>query len=81
VGKTRLALVVAVEVSGRYAHGAWYVDLVPVTDATMVGPALASALGVGESARLSAEETIITWIADRELLLCSTTASTSSTES
>ena len=36
VGKTRLALSVVTEVAGRYADGAWYVDLVPVTDPAMV---------------------------------------------
>ena len=36
VGKTRLALSVVTEVAERYADGAWYVDLVPVTDPAMV---------------------------------------------
>ena len=35
VGKTRLALSVVTEVAGRYADGAWYTDLMPVTDPAM----------------------------------------------
>ena len=36
VGKTRLAQVVASDVSDRYADGAWYVNLVTVTGQAMV---------------------------------------------
>src|SRR5690349_23309994 len=54
VGKTRLALSVVAEVAGRYADGAWYVDLVPVTDPAMVAPAIAAALGLGERQARSA---------------------------
>jgi DNA-binding CsgD family transcriptional regulator len=38
-GKTRLALSVGAEVAGRFADGAWFVDLVPVTDPSMIAPA------------------------------------------
>ena len=69
VGKTRLALSVVTEVAGRYADGAWYVDLVPVTDPAMVAPAIAAALGLGERQARSAEDTIGGWLAPREALL------------
>ena len=42
------------EVAGRYADGAWYVDLVPVIDPVMVAPAIAAALGLGERQARSA---------------------------
>ena len=58
VGKTRLALSVVTEVAGRYADGAWYVDLVPVTDPAMVAPAIAAALGLGERQGRSTEDTV-----------------------
>src|SRR5437660_1517181 len=32
IGKTRLALSVVDDVAARFADGAWFVDLVPVTD-------------------------------------------------
>ncbi len=44
IGKTRLALQVAADMSGRFADGVWYVDLVPVTDWLMVAPAIADVL-------------------------------------
>ena len=69
VGKTRLALSVVTEVAGRYADGAWYVDLVPVTDPAMAGPAIAAALGLGERQGRSSEDTVLGWLAPRETLL------------
>jgi predicted ATPase/DNA-binding CsgD family transcriptional regulator len=69
VGKTRLALAVAAEVADRFAGGAWYVDLVPVTDQAMVAPAVAAALGLGEQQGRSAEQTVLGWLADRTALL------------
>ena len=69
VGKTRLALSVVADVAGRYADGAWYVDLVPVADPAMVAPAIAAALGLGERPGLSSEDSILGWLAARETLL------------
>ncbi|HWM95455.1 MAG TPA: LuxR C-terminal-related transcriptional regulator, partial [Streptosporangiaceae bacterium] len=69
VGKTRLALSVVTEVAGRYADGAWYTDLVPVTDPAMIAPAIAAALGLGERQGRSSEETVLGWLAPRETLL------------
>ena len=69
VGKTRLALSVVTDVAGRYADGVWYVDLVPVTDPAMAGPAIAAALGLGERQGRSSEDTVLGWLAARETLL------------
>jgi predicted ATPase/DNA-binding CsgD family transcriptional regulator len=69
VGKTRLAQVVAADMAGRYADGAWYVDLVPVTDQAMVAPAVAASLGLGEQQGRSAEDTVLGWLDDRHVLL------------
>ena len=69
VGKTRLALSVAADVAGRFADGACYVDLVPVTDALMIAPAIADALGFGEGQGRSAADNILSWLAERETLL------------
>ena len=69
VGKTRLALSVVTELAGRYADGAWYVDLVPVTDPAMIAPAIAAALGLGERQGVSSEDTVLGWLAPRATLL------------
>ncbi len=69
VGKTRLALAVATEVTDQYADGAWYVDLVPVTDDAMVGAAAASAFGFGEQPGRSPTETVISKLAGAEALV------------
>jgi predicted ATPase/DNA-binding CsgD family transcriptional regulator len=69
VGKTRLALSVTSDVAGRYADGAWYVDLVPVTDPAMVAPAIAAALGLGERQGRSSEDSVAGWLAARQALL------------
>ena len=69
VGKTRLARRVAADLTGRFADGAWFVDLVPVTDSSMIAPAIAAALGLGEHRSRSAEDTVIGWLASRESLL------------
>ncbi len=69
VGKTRLALAVAAAVAERYADGAWYVDLVPVTDPEMVGAAVAAAFGFGEQLGRSPAETVVAKLAGAEVLL------------
>ncbi len=45
MGKTTVALAVAREHLGAYPHGAWLVDLTPVTDAALVPAALATVIG------------------------------------
>ena len=69
IGKTRLALAVAAEVSDRFPDGVWYVDLVPVTDPVMLPRALADELGLGEQPGRSAEDTIASRVGERRLLL------------
>jgi predicted ATPase/DNA-binding CsgD family transcriptional regulator len=69
VGKTRLALAVAADVDDRFADGVWYVDLVPVTDATMIAPTIAAALGLGEQQGRTRRETVLEWAAGRRALL------------
>ena len=69
VGKTRLAVRVAAELAGDVADGVCFVDLVPVTDAELVAPAIAAALGLGEHRARTAAETVHAWLADREVLL------------
>jgi predicted ATPase/DNA-binding CsgD family transcriptional regulator len=69
IGKTRLALAVAADLAGEFADGVWFVDLVPVTDAEMTGAAVARALGSGEQQGRSLDDSVLTALADREVLL------------
>ena len=69
VGKTRLAVAVAADITSRYANGAWYVDLVAVTDPSMVGAAVASAFGFGEQLGRSPSDTVIAKLAGAEALV------------
>jgi predicted ATPase/DNA-binding CsgD family transcriptional regulator len=69
IGKTRLSLAVAADVTDRFADGTGYVDLVPVTDPSMIAPAIAAALGLGEHQARSAEDTVLGWLSGREMLL------------
>ena len=69
VGKTRLALSVVADVADRFADGVWFVDLVPVTDPSMIPPVIAAALGLGEHQGRSAEDTILGRLAVRQTLL------------
>ncbi|WP_433725309.1 LuxR C-terminal-related transcriptional regulator [Nocardia sp. CA-129566] len=69
VGKTRLALAVAADLAGEFADGAWFVDLVPVTDPAMTGSAVARALGLGEQQGRSLDDSVLTALADRHTLL------------
>jgi predicted ATPase/DNA-binding winged helix-turn-helix (wHTH) protein len=46
IGKTRLALAVAEHVVAEYPDGAWWVDLTPVHDASLVAGTVARALGL-----------------------------------
>ena len=69
VGKTRLAVRAAEDVAGRFADGAWFVDLVPVADASMLPAAVAAAIGLGDSQARTALDTVLAWLAAREALL------------
>ncbi|MGW4770707.1 LuxR C-terminal-related transcriptional regulator [Nocardia sp. NPDC004278] len=69
VGKTRLALAVAADLAGEFADGAWFVDLVPVTDPAMTGSAVARALGLGEQQGRSLDDSVLSALADRHTLL------------
>ncbi|MBF6179476.1 ATPase [Nocardia otitidiscaviarum] len=69
VGKTRLALAVAADLAGAFGDGAWFVDLVPVTDPEMTGSAVARALGLGEQQGRSLDDSVLAALTDRHTLL------------
>lgn len=69
IGKTRLALHVAEKLRGRYADGVAIVSLAPLSEHTLVLPAIAQALGIQEQSGFSASEQVKTYLSERELLL------------
>ena len=48
IGKTRLSIQVATELSNRFADGVFFVDLAPLSDPALVVPTIAQTLGVRE---------------------------------
>ena len=68
-GKTRLANQVARRVAGRFADGAWLVELAPVADPAQVAAAVAVALGVREEAGVPAAGALGRVLARQQLLL------------
>ena len=49
IGKTRLALQVAAEVSESFPDGTWFVSLAPISDPDLVIPTISQALGLPEA--------------------------------
>ena len=69
VGKTRLAIQVAGQLSGEFGDGVWYVDLAPITDPDVVPIAVARALGLPDQPGRSTMDTITRFVADRQMLV------------
>jgi predicted ATPase/class 3 adenylate cyclase len=69
IGKTRLSLQAAAEVLEDYPDGVWFVELAPLTDASLVPQAVASVLGVKEEAGRPVTEALSKFVSDRGLLL------------
>jgi predicted ATPase/class 3 adenylate cyclase/DNA-binding CsgD family transcriptional regulator len=69
VGKTRLALAIAAKTVGEFSDGIRYVDLAPITDPDLVPIATARALGLPDQPGRSTMETIIRFVADRQMLM------------
>ena len=68
-GKTRLAGEVAKRVAGRFADGAWLVELAPVRDPAQVPAVVAAALGVREQPGVPVAEAVARVLARQQLLL------------
>ncbi|HEX6526121.1 MAG TPA: AAA family ATPase, partial [Streptosporangiaceae bacterium] len=68
-GKTRLAGQVAERAAGRFADGAWLVELAPVRDPAQVAVAVAAALGIQEQPGLPAGQALAQVLARQQVLL------------
>jgi predicted ATPase/class 3 adenylate cyclase len=69
VGKTRLAVQVAAEVTPRFGDGAWLCELAPILDGSAVVEVLASVLGVQPRQGQSLEQSLLDGLRGKELLL------------
>ncbi|MCI2430357.1 tetratricopeptide repeat protein [Candidatus Acetothermia bacterium] len=68
-GKTRLALKVAGDLVGEYAHGVWFVDLTALSDTALVPQQIIVTLGLNEMPGRPPREALIEQLRHRELLL------------
>ncbi|MGA9534112.1 MAG: tetratricopeptide repeat protein [Anaerolineales bacterium] len=68
-GKTRLALEVVGRLAAEFPDGAWFVDLSPLSDPSLVPSAIAGVLEVRERGGLSALDTLKDALAEREMVL------------
>ena len=71
-GKTRLAIQLANQSAGEFGpfpEGVWYVDLAPITDPELVPLTAARALGLPDQASCSTMDTLIRFVADRQMLV------------
>jgi len=69
VGKTRLALQVALETADRYADGPRFVELAAVADGDGIAHATANALDVRPDPARSPIEALVRYVRERELLI------------
>lgn len=69
VGKTRLALEFAHSAAPQYADGVAYVSLSNVTDASLIGPTIAQAIGLPPESGRETEETLREALQGRKVLL------------
>jgi predicted ATPase/class 3 adenylate cyclase len=69
VGKTRLALQVAGEMTGEFVDGVWLVELAPVGDPAAVPDAVAAVLGVTPQAGMAITASVTQALAGRRMLL------------
>ena len=69
VGKTRLALQVAADLTPRFADGVAFISLAELTDPRLVAPTVARALGLRLRGNASVEEQLLAYLQPRHLLL------------
>jgi predicted ATPase/DNA-binding winged helix-turn-helix (wHTH) protein len=69
IGKTRLALQLATEVSDDYRDGVWLVELASITDPLLVPTSVAQVLGIEEKSGTPLTHTLCRYFKTRHLLL------------
>ena len=69
VGKTRLAIQVAGQMTADFGDGVWYVDLAPIADPGLVPVAMTDALGLADQPGRSTIDTLTRFVGDRRMLV------------
>jgi predicted ATPase/class 3 adenylate cyclase len=69
IGKTRLSLQLAADVTESFPDGLWFVELAAISDARLVPQAVASALGVKEEAGRPVAEAVVRHVKELRTLL------------
>ena len=69
IGKTRLALQIAVDSLPAYADGVWFVELASLADPGLVPQSVAATFGIRDEGSRSIGDTLAAYLADRHLLL------------
>jgi predicted ATPase/DNA-binding CsgD family transcriptional regulator len=69
IGKTRLAITVATDLLPDFAHGVYFIDLAPLTDARMVLPTIGRTLGLRQGNDQSLAPEIVQFLAGKQILL------------
>jgi predicted ATPase/DNA-binding CsgD family transcriptional regulator len=69
IGKTRLGLQVAADLSPGFADGVFFVQLAPLADPELVGPTIARALGLREAGDRPLTDLLEEYLRDRQALL------------
>lgn len=69
VGKTRLAVEVAILLASEFPDGVWYVDLAPISDPEVAPIAVARALGLADDPGRSTMDTLVRFVAGRHMLV------------
>ena len=69
VGKTRIALQMAAELSERFPDGVFFVNLAPISDPAFVMPTVAQALGLKETGEQELLDLVKAFLRDKQLLL------------
>ncbi|MCP4540940.1 MAG: tetratricopeptide repeat protein [Chloroflexi bacterium] len=69
IGKTRLALQVAADHVGAFAHGVYFVPLGPVSSTEFLLPALSNALHFSFQSQQDIKEQLLNYLREKELLL------------
>jgi predicted ATPase/class 3 adenylate cyclase len=68
-GKTRLSLQAAGESLERYADGAWWVELAPLSEPGLLAQTVATVLGLKEQPGTPVRQTLVEYLKDKRLLL------------